>query len=217
MTVAENHLDAHVKRQEAILTEFLTLAPFQGWGEDTLATAAQYACGDAVWAGVAFPEGVAELTDFFQGFLAKQLETIRNQKDTEFLALRTTARIRWLLVARMNLLAPHKEAIRALMAYYSRPLHSVQGAKHLAQAASQMWYLAGDKALDISFYTKRGILSGVYSATLLYWLGQADENPQELQAFIDRRLRNVMQFHQFRHGVEEKLRKPLQWLRTRRA
>ena len=35
----------------------------------------------------------------------------------------------------------------------------------LAKLADEMWFLAGDKAVDTSWYTKRAMLGGVYAST----------------------------------------------------
>ena len=35
----------------------------------------------------------------------------------------------------------------------------------LARLADEMWYLAGDKSVDFSWYTKRASLSAVYAST----------------------------------------------------
>ena len=35
----------------------------------------------------------------------------------------------------------------------------------LARLADEMWYLAGDRSVDFSWYTKRATLSAVYAST----------------------------------------------------
>ena len=35
----------------------------------------------------------------------------------------------------------------------------------LARLADEMWFLAGDKSVDFSWYTKRATLSAVYAST----------------------------------------------------
>ena len=55
-----------------------------------------------------------------------------------------------------------------------------------------IWRDCGDKSTDFSFYTKRLILSGVYSSTLSYWLNESDLT--KVEDFIQRRLDNVSNF-----------------------
>lgn len=40
----------------------------------------------------------------------------------------------------------------------------------LARLADEMWYLAGDKSVDFSWYTKRATLSAVYASTGIHFL-----------------------------------------------
>jgi ubiquinone biosynthesis protein COQ9 len=37
--------------------------------------------------------------------------------------------------------------------------------RELARLADEMWYLAGDRSVDFSWYTKRATLSTVYAST----------------------------------------------------
>ena len=42
------------------------------------------------------------------------------------------------------------------------PHHSKLGLKSLYNTVDQIWYLVGDKSTDFNFYTKRGILLGIW-------------------------------------------------------
>ena len=55
-----------------------------------------------------------------------------------------------------------------------------------------IWRDCEDKSTDFSFYTKRLILSGVYSSTLSYWLNENDFT--KVENFLQRRLDNVSNF-----------------------
>jgi ubiquinone biosynthesis protein COQ9 len=56
----------------------------------------------------------------------------------------------------------------------------------------------GDTSDDVNWYSKRAILSGVYGATLLFWLGDDSPDQSATWAFLDRRIDNVMQFEKFK-------------------
>ncbi len=49
-----------------------------------------------------------------------------------------------------------------------------------------------DTATDFNFYTKRGLLAGVQSSTVLYWLGDESEGQAATWGFLDRRITDVM-------------------------
>ena len=55
-----------------------------------------------------------------------------------------------------------------------------------------LWYAAGDRATDFNYYTKRGLLAGVYLATLLYWLDDDSEGSAATWAFLDKRIADAM-------------------------
>ena len=51
---------------------------------------------------------------------------------------------------------------------------------------------AGDTATDWNFYSKRALLAGVYSSTVLFWLNDKSEDFRDTWAFLDRRIADVM-------------------------
>jgi ubiquinone biosynthesis protein COQ9 len=64
-----------------------------------------------------------------------------------------------------------------------------------------IWFAAGDTAADFSWYTKRAILAGVYSSTLLFWLRDISENHTATLDFLDRRLAGVAKLGKFRQKI----------------
>ena len=61
----------------------------------------------------------------------------------------------------------------------------------LFDTVDTIWHAAGDRSTDFNFYTKRGLLAGVYAATTLYWLDDRSDDAQATAAFLDRRLAEV--------------------------
>ena len=72
------------------------------------------------------------------------------------------------------------------------PKNSKIALKMLYKTCDIIWRDCGDKSTDFSFYTKRLILSGVYSSTLSYWLNESDFS--KVEDFLQRRLNNVSNF-----------------------
>ena len=83
----------------------------------------------------------------------------------------------------------------------ARPANLLTGPKGLWAAADAIWTGLGDTSTDYNWYTKRTILSGVLGSTLVAWIGT--EDPAEVDAFLDRRIENVMQFEKFKGQVRE--------------
>ena len=67
----------------------------------------------------------------------------------------------------------------------------------------KIWTALGDTSDDVNWYSKRATLSGVYSATLLYWMGDTSEGHQATWSFLDRRIDDVMQIEKLKAQVRE--------------
>ena len=50
---------------------------------------------------------------------------------------------------------------------------------------------------------QRALLSGVYTATLLYWFGDDSEDSAATWAFLDNRIENVMSFEKAKAGLRD--------------
>jgi ubiquinone biosynthesis protein COQ9 len=74
---------------------------------------------------------------------------------------------------RLDLVEPHKEAVRRGATLFALPIHAADGARALWETADAIWTALGDTSDDLNWYSKRAILSGVYSSTVLYWLGRS--------------------------------------------
>ena len=68
----------------------------------------------------------------------------------------------------------------------------------LSRTVNAIWRAAGDRSTDFSYYTKRATLTGVYGATLLYWLDDASEGSEHSWAFLDRRIEDTARVHRLR-------------------
>jgi len=79
------------------------------------------------------------------------------------------------------------------------------GAKLLYASVDAMWRAAGDESTDFNFYTKRGILAGVYGSVLMRWFNDTSEDESATAAFLDARIENVMQFEKFKAKAKEAL------------
>lgn len=87
-----------------------------------------------------------------------------------------------------------KEAVRRGTALFALPHMAAEGAKLIWGTADAIWDALGDPSRDGNWYTKRMTLSGVYASVVLYWLGDDSLEGQATDAFIDRRIDDVMQF-----------------------
>src|SRR6185503_8515340 len=81
--------------------------------------------------------------------------------------------------------------------------HAGRASRMMYRTVDVMWRAAGDTATDFNFYTKRGILAGVYGSVLVRWFNDTGEDETATEAFLDARIENVMQFEKFKAKAKE--------------
>lgn len=60
--------------------------------------------------------------------------------------------------------------------------------KELNALSDEIWYLAGDTAVDFSWYTKRASLAAVYASSELFMTTDTSKDFVRTEEFLDRRL-----------------------------
>ncbi len=172
-------------------------AVFDGWGEEALGNAAKAQGVDTDVARLAYPGGAVGMIDaWISDVDARMIEAYPEEKLAE---MKIRERIRVLVEFRLDAVTGTKEALRSAAAIMANPRNAARTAKTSWRSADLMWRLAGDTATDYNHYTKRTILSGVYSSTVMVFLGDDSENHAETRAFLGRRLDNVMQFEKVKY------------------
>ena len=205
---------AHLaSERRAILDTALRHAAFDGWTQRTLRQAVREAGFEVTMARRAFPGGGKELIAFFMAETDRRLAMALDPQ--ELAGLRIRERIARIVRTRLELLAPHREAVRRALASGLLPGRRRGTLKGLARAVDLMWHLAGDTATDFNWYTKRALLAGVHATTLFFWLGDDSDGFEETWAFLDRRIEDVMRIQKARGRFDkavERLPKPLAML-----
>lgn len=184
--------EAHQKSK--VLELFLENAAFDGWSKHSLTHSVEQAGLDKNYAEILFPKGVDDIVCYYIDSLNKQLEEkILNMPD--FTALKVRDKITTLVWERIQLMHPHKLAIKQLSYYFSHPVNFCLASQCAWSTVDAMWHTAKDVSVDFNYYTKRATLLGVYSTTLLYWLKDTSEDANDTKGFLSRRINNVMEFH----------------------
>ena len=106
-------------------------------------------------------------------------------------AERVHLKIRALVLLRLEIAQPDKDAIRRALSLLAMPANAKLSAKLLYETVDSMWRAAGQRDTSFSFYTKRGSLAAVYSATMLAWLADNSCNLDGTADFLDRRLADI--------------------------
>ena len=171
-------------------------AAFDGWSETALAAAAMALSVPADRARLAFPGGAVAMIDaWFASVDAAMAEALPADV---LAAMKIRDRITALVAKRLEIVAPHREALRRALNLLANPLHAATAARLGWRAADAMWRLAGDQATGFAHYSKRLTLAGVYASTLMVFLDDASEGFADTQAFLDRRIAGVMRFEKFK-------------------
>lgn len=182
-------LDLERIRDEIVLATLPNVI-FDGWSHRALREGAEAAGYDPGMALRAFPDGVAEAVAHFSAWADRQMLAELERHDLA--VLRVRERIALAIRIRLDALAPHKEAVRLALSFLALPQHVVLAGRLVYRTVDAIWYAAGDTATDFNYYTKRGLLAGVYSATVLYWLNDTSEAHRDTWDFLERRIGDVM-------------------------
>jgi ubiquinone biosynthesis protein COQ9 len=98
-------------------------------------------------------------------------------------------------------LVEDKELVRRGSTFFALPQNAAEGARAIWGTADAIWTALGDTSDDVNWYSKRATLSAVYSATVLYWLGDDSPGHEATRDFLDRRIGDVMQFEKMKAAV----------------
>jgi len=189
--------------REAVLAAALTHAAFDGFTDGLLQKAGAEAGVSKADLARLFENGVLSLVEFFSINTDAQME--KRLAGMDLKAMKIRERIATAVKTRLAILKPHKEAARRAAAFLSLPMHATLGARLVYRTVDAMWRAAGDTSTDFNFYTKRGILAGVYGSTAMRWFNDTSEDEAATDAFLTDRIENVMQFEKFKAKAKEAL------------
>ncbi|MCU0901430.1 MAG: COQ9 family protein [Cypionkella sp.] len=175
---------------DRVLDAAMLHVPFDGWSETTLRAAIADSGVDAALARSLFPRGGVDLALAYHRRGDAALREALAAEDLS--ALRYRDRIARAVRLRLELVED-KEAVRRGTTLFALPHHAADGARAIWQTSDTIWTALGDTSRDINWYTKRATLSAVYSATVLFWLGDDSLGHQATWEFLDRRIEGVMQ------------------------
>ncbi|MEI7668899.1 MAG: COQ9 family protein [Pseudomonadota bacterium] len=182
-----------------ILNNFLLIAPFDGFSDFSIKEAAKQAGIDNNELKIIFPSGIKNLVDFF--YKSQESEIKEYFDSNPLTGLRIPEKIEKIILFRLTSWNSKKEAIKRLIAFQSLLWNVPQAMKNLYNTIDSIWNIAEDSSSDFSFYTKRVILSGVYTSTVLFWLNDNSPDMVETKLFLQRRLQNVAEFGKFKKKI----------------
>lgn len=189
--------------RDAAILAMLAHVPFDGWSLRALRQGLADIGAPLDDADLLFPGGAVDLVTCFCDLADRHME--QAAAGTDMAGTRLPARVRAVIVLRLEQNRPHKEAIRRALSVLALRGRAGAAAGCTARTVDAIWHAAGDASADFSWYTKRAILASVYTATLLFWLRDTSEEDSETLAFLDRRLAGVGGIGKLRKRAEAML------------
>jgi ubiquinone biosynthesis protein COQ9 len=144
------------ERDAAILAMLPNVA-FDGWTKRALKAGARQADLSPDEADLLFPLGSIDMIETFCDLADRRMaEAAAGLPDT-----RPSARVRAMIVLRLEQNRPHKEAIRRALAILALPQNARAAAHTTARTIDAIWHAAGDRSTSVSWYTKRATLTAI--------------------------------------------------------
>lgn len=200
---------------ERLAQAALMHVPFDGWSDATF----RAACADAgvaeSVARVHCPRGAVDLA--LAAHAMGDAELRRRLAVADLSAMRYRDRVAFAVMQRLDA-AGDREVVRRATALFALPHLAGDGGRAIWQTADTIWTALGDTSDDLNWYSKRAILSGVYGATVLYWLGDDTPDLSATRDFLDRRIEGVMALEATKTRLRDNpLTRPLMAMQARFA
>ncbi|XP_076065590.1 ubiquinone biosynthesis protein COQ9, mitochondrial-like isoform X2 [Oratosquilla oratoria] len=178
-----------------ILSASLPFVHTDGWSENAIAQGAE-SLGYSGMAHGMFPDGGVELVNYFYRICNGKLEEILKEKviqneESPQLKQGTTAFIRDAVEIRLRMNIDYLDHWPQAMALHAAPSNINEGLLNVGTLVDHIWYYAGDRSHDFNWYTKRGLLFGVYKTTELCMVQDKSPDFEDTWSFLDRRLSDV--------------------------
>ncbi|MFN7113755.1 MAG: COQ9 family protein [Alphaproteobacteria bacterium] len=187
---------------------------FDGWHPALLTDAARRAGISEDDAEALFPDGTRGLALYLSTWADEEMRKRLAREKMD--GLRVRDRVARGVEIRLDILAPWKQAVSSGLCYLGTPPGGVLLPTQVWRSADIIWQAAGDTATDYNRYTKRLLLSGVLSATVLFWLGDDSPQHQDTRAFLARRIDEALKLGKTAGGAVDKIKRGIDQVTRRR-
>ena len=184
----------------SLLQAILPLVPEQGWSDRAFEAAVEASGYEFERARAACPRGPLDLAGTFHKDADERMSAAIREAD--FSGMKFRDRVAAAVRLRLEVVEDRKDAVRRAMSLYALPQHAAEGARAVWETAGAIWTSLGDTSEDLSWYTKRAMLSAVVGSAFLHWIGDSSAGHQDTRRFIDRRIADVMNIQSIRSRLE---------------
>jgi rpsU-divergently transcribed protein len=172
--------------RKQIIDAALTHVPELGWTNAALRAGASQLGLSTAAAGIV-TEGPAGLVEHVIDRAHKRMQE-KIAAHPNFSTLTTSERLEFACRARLEGLIPWIPLWPQALALLTQPSLTPRQLRRSAQAMDEIWYLVGDQSSDITWYTKRTLLSAVYISTELFLITDRTAGQAATWSFLHRQI-----------------------------
>ena len=177
-------------KQDKLAKLFIQEVPKFGWSRETLLHCAKKQKISTPNLALMFPSFEYDVLKYLiaqnNSLVEKNYNSFNNSR------LKTRDKIKTIMELKFDSNSYLKDALPEMLKFLLRPGNIFMSIKMLHQNSDFIWKLAGDKSNDFNYYSKRGLLSTVYLATLIYWLNDKSNKGIGTKNFISKSVDGIV-------------------------
>ena len=177
-------------KQEKLAKLFIQDVPKFGWSRETLLQCAKKQRISTSVLAKLFPSFEYDVLKFI--IAQNNILVEKNYNSFNNSRLKTRDKIKTILELKFDSNEYLKKALPEMLKFLLRPGNLLMSIKMLHENSDFIWNLAGDKSNDFNYYSKRGLLSMVYLATLIYWLNDKSTKGIGTKNFISKSVDGIV-------------------------
>ncbi|XP_076623025.1 ubiquinone biosynthesis protein COQ9, mitochondrial [Colletes latitarsis] len=194
---SDEDYDRNIKTK--ILSASLKFVNDLGWSQQAISAGAESIGYPGVVHGL-FPNRGADLVQHFYSTCNSELNQILKE---QALAIQESSKekktlesqVRNAVETRLRMVIPYKKTWPQALALMALPPNVPISLANLLTLVDDICYYAGDRSVDINWYTRRVVLAGIYKTTELYMLQDNSEDHKQTWMFLERRIKDATQIH----------------------
>lgn len=182
--------------QQRILSAAVAFVPQYGWSSEAIAEGAK-ALDLSVAAAGMFENGGSELVLHFVSDCNARLVQLL-EEEHKLVQLNNAEKkpkadfIRDALEARLRMLIPYIGQWPQALGILLLPQNIPTSLKLLTTMVDDIWHYAGDQSTDVSWYTRRAVLAGIYNTTELVMMQDNSPDFEDTWNFLQNRISDAM-------------------------
>ena len=146
-----------------------------------------------------FPEGYVTLLNMYLNEINQKM--VKESKNIDLIRLRVHERVKELIILRLKIMSKDKRLLSKTFSYLMLPSNYKLASMNLFKTVDEIWYLTGDTSSDFNYYTKRLILSKVYTFTLIHFMNNA--NIEDTIVILNKQLAKVSKIPKIKETIKD--------------